>query len=167
MDPQTAFPSSGSHRSDGRYAAHYGMKRIGSHLGPVLSPVCRGAGIVRAELILDWGIIAGPIYGSETRPIRITGSRPNRCLHVGASRSMAALMIYEVPALLERIHRYFGEVLVDTIKFEDDHYRAVNSFLERPEPRSVSPELSASIQETVAYPPLAQALENLARWMAP
>lgn len=141
--------------------ARYGMRRIGSKLGSVIAPLCRNAGIVRAELVLDWAVIAGPVYGAETRPLRITGARPNRCLHVGASRSMAALMVYEVPALLERIHRYFGEAIVDTIKFEDDHYRADAPVLAQPKPKPVNPEVIMAIWDSIQYSPLAKALENL------
>lgn len=148
-----------------RYVPRYGGGRIGSQLGTVLAPICRTVGMVRAELILDWNVIAGSVYGAETRPIRITGIRPNRCLYVGASRSLAALMTYEVPALLERIHRYFGEAIVDTIKFEDDHYRPQVSAPRRPGPQPVPSELSATIQEAVSYSPLAEALERLASWL--
>lgn len=142
--------------------ARRGLGVVGRHLRGIVTPIYRQTGIAYAELILDWRTIAGPVYGQETRPLRVTGTFPHRCLHIGASRALAAMMVYEVPQLLERIHQYFGKQIVDRIKFEEDYQRREETPSAEPEP--IPQRLAPTLQEalsTVPYPPLVQALERL------
>lgn len=90
-------------------------KTVGQVLSPVMKPICKNAGFVQAELVLDWAKIVGESIAAQCTPVHVV----RECLIIKASRALAAQLVYEVPTMLERIRRYFGQPIVSEIRFVD------------------------------------------------
>jgi hypothetical protein len=128
---------------------------IGNCLQGVVAPVYRKNGFFSAKLILDWSKIVGEQYAEECCPLRISGVHPHCCLHIGASRSAAAQLVYVVPQLLERIRQYFGRVVVEEVRFVDC------VAIPKPVKKKAVPTPVIVASGLVAYPPLDAALQRL------
>lgn len=92
-----------------------GPLALGALVGRVIDPVIARRGFAKAELLSAWPEIAGPLYASCTAPERIAWPRRGDTDEAGAGvlflrvdGPRAILVQHELPAIVERINRYFG-----------------------------------------------------------
>ena len=145
---------------------------LGAVLGKIITPVCRKQGLMTADLILDWPKIVGPELAAICQVIKIsfTGSfsppsRQQGCLHVQTTSTIAAVLPYSEPIILERVNQYYGYQAINRIRVfhQPPNIKAPPKVTPMPPaPLVISPVWCELIQQ-VEDPNLKQALEDLAK----
>ena len=74
---------------------------------------------MKADLILEWPRIIGEDLGKACHVLKITfpfKSRQEGCLHLQTSGSMAAVLPYSEPLIIQRINQYYGYPAIGKIR---------------------------------------------------
>jgi hypothetical protein len=143
------------------------MRGLGYLLGPrikkMVEPIYRTHGVFYADLFLRWESLVGQEYAQQCRPLKVSGKKPDMVLQIAASPSAASQLVYVVPLLLERIHRYFGFPFLKSIKWVND--LPTKKLCQKPLSSKAStqedPTLEPISVPSLGYAPLQEALE---RW---
>lgn len=141
----------------------YGKTRtLGKCLNHLVEPICKKQGFVNASVVLDWPQIVGQNFADLCQIIKVTfpfNSRLDGCLHVTTTSSMAAVLAYEEPLILEKINRYYGYQAISKLKI----FHGLKITKKKPAQIKVESAVALFTPEIegVLYEPLKEALANL------
>lgn len=144
----------------------YGKPRtLSKCLNHLVDPICRKQGFVNASVVLDWPQIVGQNFADLCQIIKVTfpfNSRLDGCLHLNTTSSLAAVLAYEEPLILEKINRYYGYEAISKLKI----FHGLKSIKKKPVHIKVENAV-ASIPEIegISYEPLKEALANLGQYI--
>ncbi len=145
-----------------RHAPHAG-RAIQKIVKPLSSK--HGAGV--SAISENWPEIAGTRFAKFSRPVKITGGRDGRTLHIQAPGAAAALIMAGSGQILDRLNTFLGHGHISRIKVVQSAMKVASpSTNPKKQPRGLSPseadELRLSLSK-VKDPALKQALEDLGR----
>ena len=124
-----------------------------------------GAGV--SAITENWPEIAGPRFAKFSRPVKMTGGRDGRTLHIQAPGAAAALIMAASGQILDRLNTFLGHGHVARIKVSQSAMKkAAPTAPHIKDPRGLSPSESTSLQSglsKVKDPALKQALDRLGR----
>jgi len=139
-------------------------------LGATLDPVLKKRGFASRSLIDHWQAIAPEPYGGLTRPDRLHWSRgeagaEGAVLYLRVVAGHAHAIQHDGPAIARAVNRYFGYVLVQTVKLSAEPFSpgsgAVAKTVETV-PDAIVREVEMAVDE-VADDGVREALEKLGR----
>ncbi len=144
----------------------YGKARtLGKCLNHLVEPICKKQGFVNASVVLDWPQIVGQSFADLCQIIKVTfpfNSRLDGCLHMNTTSSMAAVLAYEEPLILEKINRYYGYQAISQLKI----FHGLKPTKKKPVQDVAEMTISSPIQiEGITYEPLKEALANLGQYI--
>lgn len=134
----------------------------------VMKPLSRKYGAGVSAIAQNWQDIAGSRFSKVSRPVKITGGREGRTLHIQASGAAAALITAASGQILGRLNTFLGYGHIARLKVTQSKIKrpATAKTDKRAAPRGLLPseekELRLSLS-TVEDPALKQALEKLGR----
>lgn len=123
-----------------------------------------GAGV--SAISENWPEIAGSRFAKFSRPLKITGGRDGRTLHIQAPGAAAALIMAGSGQILDRLNTFLGHGHISRIKVSQSAMKTAPENRERKEPRGLSPSQDGALQSglsKVKDPALKQALQALGR----
>lgn len=123
-----------------------------------------GAGV--SAIAENWPQIAGARFAKFSRPVKITGGRDGRTLHVQAPGAAASLIAAGSGQILDRLNTFLGHGHISRIKVNQSAMRKAAPTAAKREPRGLSPSQHTELQSglsNVKDPALKQALEALGR----
>jgi hypothetical protein len=94
---------------------------LGEAIGALLDPALKRRGFASRDLIAHWGAMAPAPYDRVTRPDKLTWPRGNRgaegaVLHLRCLPGHALALQHEGQRIASAVNRYFGYVLVGSIR---------------------------------------------------
>jgi len=136
-------------------------------IGPVLDPVLRKRGFASREIVANWTAIAPAIYRDVTFPDRLVWRRgagdQAGTLYLRCAEAHRLAVSHDGALIAGAINRYFGYVLVETVKMSAEPFspHSAATTEDRPEPSErTRREVDAQL-EGIEDPELKQALERL------
>jgi hypothetical protein len=143
-------------------------RRMGEMLPEIGGTAFKRFGFIQSSVVSRWNEIVGERYAKVSAPESIRfpmGKREGGTLNVLVVSAHAPMMQHVIPAILERVNRFFGyEAVAKVVIRQGDIPRA----LPRVAPLKLEPipvELGESLR-TVADPELRAVLESLAQSVA-
>jgi hypothetical protein len=145
--------------------------QLGDVVGGMLDPALRRRGFANRELIVNWPSIAPAPWNRATLPDKLVWPRKDRpdpegaVLYVRCLESHKVMLPHEAPAIAMAINRYFGYLLVRTVRL------SLNA-LSLPQPAAAPARQSLSLEargriaseiRDIEDPELRAALEKLGR----
>lgn len=140
-------------------------------LGNTLDPALRRRGFASRDLIANWKAIAPTPYDVISAPDKLVWPRRDRpdpegaVLYLRCREGHGLALTHEAPAIAAAVNRYFGYLLVSTIRLSPTPYVGLESRVEQPV-RELPPEKAKKLNEAVSViedEGLRAALENLGR----
>ncbi len=125
-----------------------------------------GSGV--SVIAQNWPEIAGPRFAKFSRPLKITGSRDGRTLHIQAPGAAATLITAGSGQIIDRLNTFLGHGHISRIKLVQTTVsaKAKPTTAPKTEPRGLTPlqadELRSGLSK-VDDPALKLALEQLGR----
>jgi len=123
-----------------------------------------GAGV--NAIAENWPEIAGARFAKFSRPVKITGGRDGRTLHIQAPGAAASLIAAGSGQILDRLNTFLGHGHIARIKVSQRAMKAAPPAALKAEPRGLSPSQSNELRSGLSKikdPALKQALEDLGR----
>jgi hypothetical protein len=143
-----------------------GPINIGSLTGRLTRPALGKRGFAGAEILTHWPTIVGPELAAFACPLEVKyprGRNNGATLHLRVSHGAAAAMLQmKLPAIIERINRFFGYQTVVQVQAAQGPKRA----RVQPAPRPLSAAAAAAVEsqvEGVASEPVKAALAKLGK----
>ncbi len=156
--------NSNSHIPEDKNKRYGKARTLSKCLNHLVEPICKKQGFVNASVVLDWPQIVGQNFADLCQAIKVTfpfNSRLDGCLHVSTTSSMAAVLAYEEPLILEKINRYYGYQAISKLKIFHGLKpikKQLTKINEIESKISITPEIAG-----VNYVPLREALANLSQ----
>ena len=123
-----------------------------------------GAGV--SAISENWLEIAGTRFAKFSRPVKITGGRDGRTLHIQAPGAAAALIMAGSGQVLDRLNTFLGHGHISRIKVIQGAMKTSSKATPRQEPRGLTPSQDSELQSglsKVKDPALKRALESFGR----
>lgn len=145
--------------------------QLGEMIGATLDPALRRRGFANRDLIANWSVIAPTPYDKVAIPDKLVWPRRDRpdpegaVLYVRCIEGHGLLLAHEAPAIAAAINRYFGYLLVGTVRLSPAHFVPGKPIVEKkpaPLPRQVEDKVAAPLV-SVADEGLREALARLGR----
>jgi hypothetical protein len=143
-------------------------RRMGEMLPEIGGTAFKRFGFVQSSVVSRWREIVGERYAKVSAPESIRfpqGKREGGTLNVLVSGAHAPMMQHVIPAILERVNRFFGYEAVAKVTIRHGEVSKPDPAPIRLVPASVPVELGDSLR-TVADPELRAVLESLAQSVA-
>lgn len=132
----------------------------------IVKPLSSKFGSGVSAIAENWPEIAGPRFAKFSRPLKITGGRDGRTLHIQAPGAAASLIAAGSGQILDRLNTFLGHGHIARIRVSQSAMKAAAPSAVKQEPRGLSPSQSDELQSglsKVKDPALKQALEELGR----
>jgi len=94
-------------------ARNYAAKGIAALLAPIVRPAFRRRAPAAANLLADWGSLAGPDLAARAMPVRFAGGT----LTLACSVPAAMELQYAAPAIISRLNLALGGTMVERLRF--------------------------------------------------
>lgn len=116
-------------KTNGPYKRHRGMSGVGELAGKVLGPHLQKRGFASRDLLTHWGVIAPAPYNKTSIPDRLVWRRGEKgaqgaILFLRCMDAHRLALSYDGQLIAGAINRYFGYVLVDSIKLSIEPFIA-------------------------------------------
>jgi hypothetical protein len=128
----------------------------------------RRFGFVQSSIVSRWPEIAGERYAKVSQPESIRfpqGKKDDGAMTLMVVPAHAPMMQHVVPALIERVNRFFGYNAVSRMIIRQGEVKRAKPTPPKPELVAMPTDLGDSLR-TIADPELRLVLENLARGVA-
>lgn len=135
-----------------------GPKELGALIPRATRPAFRKRSPDAAQILADWPIIVGPEIGAMAEPMRLSAGT----LTLACSGPAAMELGMGAPALMERINRHLGRLVVRKLAFMQRAPRPVEARPARPIPGPLPPRVERSL-DAVPGDELREVLERLAK----
>lgn len=132
----------------------------------IIKPLSNKHGAGVSAIYENWPEIAGTRFAKFSRPVKITGGREGRTLHIQAPGAAAALIMAGSGQILDRLNTFLGYGHISRIKVSQSAMKLAAPHAPKPEPRGLSPSKARALQSglsNVKDPALKQALDRLGR----
>lgn len=162
MAKQKSVPAEEERPRSGR------ARRLGEMLPGVGGTAFRRFGFVQSSIVSRWGEIVGAKYAEVSAPESIRfpqGRREQGTLSLTVAGAHAPMMQHVVPAIIERVNRFFGYEAIARVVIRHGNVAAAPPAPKRTELVALPVELGESLR-TIADPELKAVLESLARGVA-
>lgn len=141
---------------------------MGEMLPDVGGVAFRRFGFVQSSIVSRWSEIVGERYAAVSTPESIRfpqGKRADGVLTLAVAGAHAPMMQHVVPAIIDRVNRFFGYAAVARVVIRQGDVAKAAPRPQRPELVALPVELGDSLR-TIADPELKAVLESLARGVA-
>lgn len=146
-----------------------GVRSVSDLIGKAGGAAFRRFGFVQHSVVTRWAEIVGPRYALVTAPESLRfppGRKSEGVLSLTVEGAHAAMLQHVVPAIIERVNRFFGYPAVERVTFRQGKVTPLASVPHKAErPAPVPAELGDSLRD-IADPELRAVLESLARGLA-
>lgn len=125
----------------------------------------RKFGFVQSSVITRWGEIVGERYARVSTPESIRfpqGKREQGTLTITVVPAHAPMMQHVIPAIIERVNRFFGYTAVARVLLMQGEVVRPKAQIRQPEPPALTAEMGETLKP-IADPELRAVLEALAR----
>ncbi len=127
---------------------------VGEALQKALDPVFRKRGFAGRDIITHWAAMVPTPYDKISAPDRLAWPRGERnaggaTLYLRCAEGHALALQHEAPLIAASVNRYFGYVLVDTVRLSAEPFVAQARIKAKTAPEP-SPETTARLDEAVA-----------------
>lgn len=132
----------------------------------IIKPLSNRHGAGVSVISENWLEIAGTRFAKFSRPVKITGGRDGRTLHIQAPGAAAALIMAGSGQILDRLNTFLGHSHISRIKVSQSAMKTAVKAAPRPEPRGLTPSQDSALQSGLSKikdPALKQALDGLGR----
>ena len=144
-----------------------GPKALRNCMTPILEPICKRQGFVNASVILDWSKIVGNDFANLCGAMKVVfpfGKTSEGCLHVQTTSSMASVLTYQEPLILQKVNQYYGYQAITKLRI---FHKSTSIQKKNPKRKEDELKLEALPLEDfkeIPYDPLKQALANLGKY---
>jgi hypothetical protein len=154
----------GSQPSDAHPRAN-GVRAISDLIGKAGGASFRRFGFVQHSIVARWAEIVGPRYAAVTAPESIRfppGRKSQGVLTLVVEGAHAAMLQHVLPAIVERVNRFFGYPAVERVTLKQGRVTVAAEQAQRPAgPAPLPAELGDSLR-AIGDPELRAVLESLA-----
>lgn len=129
--------------------------QLGAMIGNTLDPALKRRGFASRDIITNWKSIAPTPYDVIAAPDRLVWPRRDRpdpegaVLYVRCREGHALALAHEAPAIVGAINRYFGYLLVSTVKLSATPY-VQPSTVAPPAPQELPADKAAYLAQAVS-----------------
>lgn len=135
-----------------------GLKELGALIPRQTRPAFRKRSPDAAQILADWPIIVGPEIAAMAEPVRLSAGT----LTLACSGPAAMELGMGAPALMERVNRHLGRLVLRKLAFIQRAPRPAEVRPARQVPGPLPPRIERSL-DAVPGDELREALERLAR----
>lgn len=133
----------------------------------IIEPICKKQGFVNASVILDWSKIVGNDFANLCGAVKVVflfGKKTEGCLHVQTTSSMASVLTYQEPLILQKVNQYYGYQAINKLRI----FHKANLVQKKPikinQSNLVPQALPLEDFKEIPYDPLKEALANLGKY---
>ncbi|MBY0281645.1 MAG: DUF721 domain-containing protein [Alphaproteobacteria bacterium] len=150
---------------DPKNKGYKGAKALRNCITPILEPICKKQGFVNASVILDWSKIVGGDFANLCQAVKVVfpfGKTVEGCLHVQATSSMASVITYQEPLILQKVNQYYGYQAITKLRIFHK-----STLVQKKKIKKNNQALEALPLENfkeIPYDPLKEALANLGKY---
>jgi hypothetical protein len=155
--------------SDEKHPRANGVRAVSDLLGQAGGAAFRRFGFVQHSIVTRWGEIVGPRYARVTAPEAIRfphGRKSEGTLSLVVEGAHAPMLQHVVPAIIERVNRFFGYPAIARISFRQGKVSPpAEASAARAPQRPLPQDLGDSLRD-IPDPELRAILESLARGLS-
>ena len=152
---------------DSKNKGYKGAKALRNCITPILEPICKRQGFVNASVILDWSKIVGNDFANLCGAIKVVfpfGKTTEGCLHVQTTSSMASVLTYQEPLILQNVNQYYGYQAITKLRIFHKSTLVQKKNPKRSENDRILEALPLEDFKEISYDPLKEALANLGKY---
>lgn len=144
-----------------------GAKVLRNCITSLIEPICKKQGFVNASVILDWSKIVGNDFANLCHAIKVVfpfGKTSEGCLHLQTTSSMASVLTYQEPLILQKVNQYYGYQAITKLNI---FHKSTLVQKKSPKKKDSTIKLEALPLEDfkeIDYDPLKEALANLGKY---
>lgn len=145
-----------------------GAKILRNCITPLIEPICKKQGFVNASLILDWSKIVGNDFANLCQAVKVVfpfGKTTEGCLHLQTTSSMASVLTYQEPLILQKVNQYYGYQAITKLHVFHKSTMMQRKPLKKKQNVIELEALPLEEFKEVEYDPLKQALANLGKYL--
>lgn len=152
---------------DSMKKGYTGAKALRNCMTSIIEPICKKQGFVNASVILDWSKIVGNDFANLCGAVKVVfpfGKKTEGCLHVQTTSSMASVLTYQEPLILQKVNQYYGYQAINKLRI----FHKANLVQKKPikinQSNLVPQALPLEDFKEIPYDPLKEALANLGKY---
>jgi hypothetical protein len=145
-----------------------GAKVLRNCITPLIEPICKKQGFINASLILDWSKIVGNDFANLCQAVKVVfpfGKTTEGCLHLQTTSSMASVLTYQEPLILQKVNQYYGYQAVTKLHIFHKSTSIQKKPLKKKQNIVQLEALPLEDFKEIEHDPLKEALANLGKYL--